>query len=94
MNLEDHLRKASSDIISILTNPPKLPSMTFTTGDPVYTGLLKIAEIFITAEKIPTLPIITSTSSNSTPTALLKVQTQPDTKNLPRITTSKHLFII
>ena len=49
-NIDDYLRKAASDIISILTRQPSIPSPTFTTGDLVRNAPLELVQQFTRAE--------------------------------------------
>ena len=51
---EDHLRKAESDTVRILTNPSEKLKEKCNTSE-VYQALLELGKIFGTAEKIPTI---------------------------------------
>ena len=56
INLDDYLRQATDDIISILTNPPHHTTPTLKLGDKTKNALLKIAKIFHRDEPIPLIP--------------------------------------
>ena len=62
VSLEDHLRQASSDIVSILLKPPSQVTPDLESGDAVKNALLTLANIFKTAEEIPSLPSIKTSS--------------------------------
>ena len=73
VSLADHLRQASGDIISILTNPPSQVTPELESGDAVQNAILKLA------------PIINTTDAIS---AIARVQTN-ELVPLPRVTVPK-----
>ena len=75
VTLDDFLRQAASDIISILKNPSTLPALEC--GNSTKNAIVKIAELFHRAEIIPDAP--TPPSSPTSPTPLL------ETAALPRV---------
>ena len=56
VNLTDHLKQASNDIVSILAQPPSPTTPSLQAGDPVRNALLDIATQLRQVEKIPELP--------------------------------------
>ena len=53
VKLDDFLRQAASDIITLLTSPPSSTTVSLEEGDKTRNALLKIAETLKTAEKLP-----------------------------------------
>lgn len=67
VGIDDFLRQAATDIITILTHPPSSTTPSLEAGDITRNALLKIANTLNTAEPIPTpTPIPTTTSTNRT----------------------------
>ena len=62
-SLEDHLRQAGSNIVTILTNPHRSSTINLEAGTEIQNALLQLANIFNTSEKIPSIPIIKESSS-------------------------------
>ena len=60
--IEDHLRQASSDIVTILSNPPKSHFPTLHLGDETKHAIQQIAELLNRAITKPTKPSTPSTS--------------------------------
>ena len=77
VSLEDHLRQASRDIVSILLQPPSQVTPDLESGGPIKNSLLTLANIFQTAENIPSLPNI-------------KVPIQDKPTPLPRVIKEKY----
>ena len=60
VNLDDFLRQAAMDIITILSSPPTNNSQSLEVGDTTKNALLKIAQILHRAEDLPQLPCLQS----------------------------------
>ena len=58
VTLQDHLRQASSDIVSILANPIVSTTVSLQIGDPIQNALLQIATLAKISHKMQALPLI------------------------------------
>ena len=90
VRLQDHLKQAAEDIITILTQPPKNTVPSLRAGDPVRNALLDIAAQLKRVDDIP------AQTTDSTPTPTLENPTPanntPRNQNarLPRVVTPEH----
>ena len=52
VGIEDFLRQAENDIITILTDPPSTTTLKLQAGDPIRNGLLQLATLLKRVENI------------------------------------------
>ena len=83
VDLEDFLRQAATDIIHILTQPPKFNGPVLKAGDTTRNALLEIATLLKRTEKIPILPELQEATHEGL--SLKKIQTMPTTVPEPRV---------
>ena len=57
VTIDDFLRQAATDIVSILAAPPSATSFSLQAGDPIRNALLEIANTLNRADKLPLLPL-------------------------------------
>ena len=75
VNIDDYLRQAATDIITILTSPPSTTTPTLQAGDPVRNALLELATLLNRAKPLPKLssPPPSNQPTNTTNTSVPRV---------------------
>ena len=81
VNLEDFLRQAAMDIISILTAPPSTTTPSLQAGDVTRNALLDIAQILHRAEDLPTPPTKEITTAPQRVPDIVKIEWYGSTKH-------------
>ena len=67
VNLEDFLRQAASDIVSLLQNPPSTTTPSLQAGDSIQNALLQLATILHRTDDLPSTIIQKSTEMQPPP---------------------------
>ena len=78
VSLNDFLRQAATDIISILTAPPSTTAHSLQAGDPTRNVLLEIATVLNRAEKLPVTSPPTSYVPPQRVKTVKKITTPPE----------------
>ena len=93
VSLDDFLRQAVNDIITLLTIPPDSTTPSLEAGDSTRNALLKLADILKTSQKLPTLPkdcpTTISTPSQSSDNQKYNKSKLTDTIGEPRVNKSE-----
>ena len=86
VGLDNFLRQAATDIITILTSPPSTTTPSLEVGDPTRNALQKIAEILNRAETLPNPPTPSPrVKAPSKVTRTTPIPTIIDNATLPRV---------
>ena len=67
IGLQEYLKKAAEDIITILSKPPSMVLPTLEAGDNIRNALLKIAELLNRAKQLPLPPLLPIKTQVSVP---------------------------
>ena len=81
VNLEDFLRQAASDIVSLLQNPPSTTTPSLQAGDSIQNALLQLATILHRTDDLPPTIIQQSTALQPPP----RVDKILDSQSPPRV---------
>jgi len=90
VELIDHLKKAATDLISILSHPPSLTIPSLKAGDPTRNALLQIAELLKRTDNIPELQIPKELDNNTPP----RVKLTPKQLEQGRAPTNPHIILL
>ena len=86
IDLDDYLRQAATDIITLLTAPPSTTTVTLEAGDPTRNALLKIATILNRSTPLPTINESQQTFTSESLSVI--IQQKIDNTNVPIIPSS------